>query len=493
VDRSFNLTGAGTVVTGTVHAGLVRLNDRLIVSPTGLPVRVRNIHSQDRKTDVGRAGDRCALNLTGSRIGKQSIRRGDWIVAPAVHRPSTRLDCRLHVLQSEARSLRHWTPVHVHIGAADINGRVAVLEKESIAPGGSGFVQLVLEKQVPALRGDRLILRDQSALRTVAGGMVLDPAPPERGRRKPARLALLSALEQPGTAESFKRLLDLRGGIGVDPDWFGLIFNLQPAELQGLRRSIEFHVFEAGGSRLALNPYAWEALKRDVVQALAGYHRRVPNETGVTKPWLGRVLRELSPTPVIDLAIDDLIAHGEILRHGALLHLPDHVDRLPPVEENLWARLYPKIEAGGLRPPRPRELSETLREDRERIKTVLKRQAKAGKICEVSEELYYPCNTIAELGAKVEALCKQQPDNLITMRLFRAGTGIDRNVTIELLEYFDRVGLTLRVNEGRRLRGNAAMIFGARESKTSRHSRAGRSPETNDESSGVTGFPSSRE
>jgi selenocysteine-specific elongation factor len=461
VDRCFSLTGAGTVVTGTVHAGIVRLNDHLMVSPSGLSARVRDIRRQNTKAEFARAGDRCALNLAGPRLGKQTIRRGDWIVAPALHRPSARLDCRLRVLHSESRALHHWTPVHVHIGAADINGRVAVLERDFITPGGAGLVQIVLERPVPALRGDRLILRDQSARRTVAGGYVLDPLPPARGRRKPDRLAWLAALDQPNAVDAVERLLDLRGSRGLELDWFSLAWNLRPDEFENLQESIKLHVFDVAGQRLGMNAVAWGKLKNQVLEVLAEHHRQSPNKIGATEDLLRQILHGQSPRPVVKLAIDELIAQGQILRHGPVLYLPGHVDRLSPIEENLWRRLYSKIEAGGLRPPRPRELAEMLKEDRARLKSLLKRQAKSGKICEVSEELYFPLRTIAQLAAEIEALCKQQNGDPITMRLVREATGIHRNVTIEVLEYFDRVGLTLRVKDGRRLRGNAVNIFDA--------------------------------
>ncbi|MBA2490990.1 MAG: selenocysteine-specific translation elongation factor [Gammaproteobacteria bacterium] len=461
VDRCFSVKGAGTVVTGTVHAGTVRPDDRLMVSPVGRSARVRGIRCQNKQTSLGRAGDRCALNLAGANLDARVIQRGDWILAPVLHRPSARFDCRLHVLRSEPRPLRHWAPVHVHIGAADINGRVAILEKEYIDPGASGFAQIVLDKPTPALHGDRFVVRDQSALRTMAGGFVLDPLPPARGRRKPQRLRWLAALEQPTPAEAIARLLELRGAQGLDLGGFGFAWNLRAEELDGLRSACEFHLFEVAGKPTGVTVGAWQTLRNGAIEALAEHHQRLPGEPGVTEGKLRQRLRDQAPDPLVKLAVDELIAEGAILRHGALLHLPGHVDRLSPIEENLWRRLYVKIDAGGLRPPRPRELAEMFKEDRTRIKALLKRQAKAGNICEISDELYYPPHTIAALAASTEALCNTQGGNLITMRLFREGAGVDRNVTIELLEYFDRVGLTLRVKDGRRLRGSASAIFGA--------------------------------
>jgi len=189
VDRSFTLTGTGTVVTGTVFSGEVRIGDRLLVSPSGAEVRVRGIHAQNQPSESGRAGQRCALNLAGAQFGKDDVRRGDWLLEVPIHAPVQRFDARCRLLAAEQKALRHWTPVHLHVGASDVSARVAVLEGEAIEPGGAALIQIVADKPVCVLNGDRFILRDQSATRTLGGGRVLDPFPPAKNRRAPARIA----------------------------------------------------------------------------------------------------------------------------------------------------------------------------------------------------------------------------------------------------------------------------------------------------------------
>jgi selenocysteine-specific elongation factor len=207
VDRSFTLAGAGTVVTGTVFAGQLAVGDHLLLSPSGLEARVRGIHAQNQAAERGRAGQRCAINLAGAQIDKDKIQRGDWLLAPPLHAPTDRFDARLRLLASETRPLRHWTPVHLHLGAAHVPARVALLDAEMLTPGEEALAQIVPDRPIGALHGDRLILRDQSAQRTIGGGTVLDPWPPARGRRKPARLAALRALEQPNAASALAVLL----------------------------------------------------------------------------------------------------------------------------------------------------------------------------------------------------------------------------------------------------------------------------------------------
>ena len=191
IDRCFTLAGAGTVVTGTVFSGKAAVGDTLVLSPPGIEVRVRSIHAQNQPAQIGVAGQRCALNLVGEGFDKTQVQRGHWVLAAPVHAPTQRLDAQLSLLSTESRPLAHWTPVHVHLGAAEVMGRVALLEGERLEPGETALAQLVLDRAIGALHGDRLVIRDQSATRTVGGGMVLDPFPPARGRRTPARLALM--------------------------------------------------------------------------------------------------------------------------------------------------------------------------------------------------------------------------------------------------------------------------------------------------------------
>ena len=207
VDRCFSLAGIGTVVTGTAVSGRVAVGDRVLVSPRKLPVRVRGLHAQNRESQRGLAGQRLALNLAATGLEKSDIARGDWIVA-------------------EARDLAHWTPVHLHLGACDVGARVVLLEGPALAPGGSALVQLELNREIAAWHGDRFILRDQSATRTLGGGVVLDPFASATLRRKPQRRAALAALEQAAPEDALRSLLALEPPAGVDVDSFFLAWNL---------------------------------------------------------------------------------------------------------------------------------------------------------------------------------------------------------------------------------------------------------------------------
>ncbi|MGI9386020.1 MAG: selenocysteine-specific translation elongation factor, partial [Methyloligellaceae bacterium] len=269
IDRCFTIRGAGVVVTGTVFSGEAKVGERLTLSPTGLEVRVRGLHAQNRDSSVAVAGDRCALNIVGKGVAVSAVSRGDWIVHPDMHAPTQRIDARIRLLHDEERALKHWTPVHVHLGAGHVTGRVAVLGKGSIAPGGSGLAQLVLREQVVTVNGDRLILRDQSARRTIGGGKVIDPNAPKRGRAKPERLEWLGFMEIEDHSEALRHLLATQR-FGLPARTFFQARNITVSEtdsiLEGLSGShVEIFWCDGEKSPILITRENWQTLLNQVM------------------------------------------------------------------------------------------------------------------------------------------------------------------------------------------------------------------------------------
>ena len=193
VDRSFTLTGAGTVVTGTVLSGAVSTGDSVMISPKGLTARVRSIHAQNQPSPRGVAGQRCALNLVGESISKDAISRGDVVLDPLLHAPTNRIDVELRLLGSEPKPVTQWMPVRLFHASTDVGARLVLLEDAPLVPGEVGRVQLVLDQPIAAAAGDRFVVRDTTSQRTIGGGTLLDLRAPARKRRTPERLAQLHA------------------------------------------------------------------------------------------------------------------------------------------------------------------------------------------------------------------------------------------------------------------------------------------------------------
>lgn len=458
IDRCFTVAGAGLVVTGTVFSGAAKTGEQLVLSPQGAPVRVRAIHAQNRSAAAGHAGERVALNLAASGLEKSAVHRGDWVVAEPAHAPTRRLDAEIRVLASEARPLAHWTPVHVHLGAADVTGRIAVLEERAIAPGKRALAQLVLEREIGAAHGDRLVLRDQTARRTIAGGRVIDSFPPARGRGRPERLRQLQAMRAASAGEALAALLEgAPNGVPLDP--FRRSWNLTPDEARSLTRSLALAEVGSGPETVALAAAHWQQLGAMLRQALARWHERQPERVGPSALELRRALPRTVPAVVFEAALAALLESGEISQRGSFLLLPSHRAQPTEKEAALWRRIEPILESGGLRPPRTREVAEELQLDLKALESFLGRAQQLGLLVKVTANRSFLPETVRALAEIAERLAAESEDGLFDARAFRDRSDIGRNLTIEVLEYFDRVGFTRRSHDQRRILRPAAEVF----------------------------------
>ena len=442
VDRSFSLKGAGTVVTGTVFAGRVTVGDELMVTPSGMPVRLRGLHVMNQPAQVGQAGQRCALNL--SAIGKDEIARGDWIVAPALHAPTARFDVRLNLAPQAPAPLAHWAPVHLHLGAAHVMARVALLEGEKLAPGASMLAQLVADHPLGALNGDRFILRDAEARHTLGGGTVLDPDAPARKRKTPLRLAELAALETPDIPQRLARLLDL-GGVNLNT--CGVHWNRD--DLAGHLPADSTRV-NAGREDWAFSGAHWAGLKDKLRTDLAGFHERFPDELGSEAARARRMFFPKLAAPVFAALTDAVLADGSVRRSGAWLHLPTHSVELSREDEALWQRIRPWLVEAPIDPPWMRDLAKRAGRDEASMRRLLQKLARQGKLYQVVRDLFYLPEAVAGLAAWVQEL--EHACGETRAAEFRDKSGLGRKRAIQVLEFFDRVGYTRRVREAHRLR-----------------------------------------
>ena len=455
VDRAFTVVGAGLVVTGTAFSGSVGIGDQLLLTPRHVPVRVRGIHAQDRKSERGRAGERLALNIVGQSLGKDDVARGDWVVEDGAHLPARRIDATVRVLADETRPLAHWTPVHVHLGAADATGRLALLEARSLRPGESGLAQLVLGRPIGAMNGDRFVLRDQSATRTIGGGTVVDILPPARGRARPARLAYLKAVRRPDAAAALQAAIDSAEN-AVDLAKFARARNLTEVAREDVFAAVE--MVRLG--ELALSGPRWERLKASVETALAGWHASHDDAVGPTEANLRSAMETRVPVDLLKRAIPELEREGVLVREGARVRLPDHRPGMSAADEELWHDLQSLLEEGGTRPPLVSELAERTGVEARRIATFLGRASRLGLVVGATKNRYYLPAALRSLAGSLEAAAEDSADGTVTAASFRDKAGIGRNLAIEVLEYFDKLRFTRRSGNERKILRPADEVFG---------------------------------
>ncbi len=454
VDRVFVLDGTGTVVTGTVHAGQVRVGDELRLVPGDRSLRVRSVHAQNRSVPEASAGQRCALALAG--IERDQIERGQWLVAPWAAQATDRFDARLTLWHGEPRALRSGTPVHVHIGSQSVMGSVAVLEPAVVEPGGSALVQLVLREPAGAWHGDRVVLRDASASRTLAGGTVLDPLAPVRYRRTPQRLSELQALAEPSAGARLEALLRVSPQ-GLDLRRFAAAQGSDvSATVQALGDAL-LREHGAQAEHLLHQDHAQQAAQR-VHEVLAGYHEKHPDELGPDSARLRRLALPRLPEPLWRALLAQQIARGELKQRGAFVHLPEHGVHLSAVEERLAQKVAQPLLAAGFEGAWVRDLARDAKESEALVRVTLARLSQRGELHQVVKDLYYPLATVARLAALAREVAAAHGGQVLAAN-YRDATGLGRKRAIQILEHFDRVGLLRRVGDVHWLRSDSRLFL----------------------------------
>jgi selenocysteine-specific elongation factor len=444
VDRVFTLTGHGTVVTGTVFSGQVRTNDTVMVMPAGTLVRVRSIHTQNRAADRGSIGQRCALNLAG--VKKSALARGDWLAEARVFAPTTRIDVRLHQLADSSLRLNSWSPLHVHLGTTHRVAHVALLGSAGVPAGEPAHVQLVFDTPICASPGDRFIVRDAQAAHTVGGGVVLDPFAPSRKRRAAGRLRYLDALERLIAGEGVAPLLQ-EAPYGVKMTDLVRLTGLPP-ELVPL--PLNAVTIDCAHEHFVLLSAHWAALRERAVSALRAFHAQVPDELG---PDIGRLRRMALPdsSEALWSALIAALVHERIVvRSAPWLHLPEHAIMLSEDDQALARKLQTLIAAGRFDPPWVRDLAVIAHEPELRVRAVLRKQVMQNTVYQIVRDLFYDHECISELAAVVAAIAREH--GVVNAAHYRDAVGLGRKRAIQILEFFDRVGFTRRVQDSHVLR-----------------------------------------
>lgn len=456
IDRAFTVTGYGTVVTGTVASGAAANGDHLIVSPAGHEVRVRGLRVQDIVAARACAGERCALNLSGATVDEAG--RGNWLVHPALHAPARRIDVLLRLLASETGPLTHWTPVHLHIGTADIPARITIPSIGRIAPGCEGFAQLVLERPVPALHGDRFVVRDQSAQRTLGGGIVLDPYAPRRQRRAPLRTAELQMLKHGSTTRILAGLLEItEQGVAIEAVARNL--NLGPAALSQALRDTDTVVL-GKEQPVGITRAAADLLRARILAALAAHHAAQPQARGMTLAALRHATHAELPPMAFGALVRWLADEQELALSHDIARLREHDATANPDDERLWQRVRRALAKSGTNVPLVAELATRLRVPESTLGDFLHRKRRGGEILQLTPTRFVLRKTLADVAASAVAVATHSEDGLFVAGQLRDRLGTGRRLTIHYLELLDRIGITQRFGDRRRIGKDFNAILG---------------------------------
>ena len=433
-------------------SGRIAAEDRLVLSPSGLELRVRGLHAQNRPATEAIAGQRVALNITSPKLSKDMVTRGDWVLHPEIHAPTAALDARITLLADAPRALRQDTQLHLHLGAAHAMARVSLLDRESVEPGEGALIRLTLPQPIGALARDRIVLRDTAATCTIGGGVVLDPFPPRRGRRTPQRLAQLHALKAGDPADALRRLLVIAPG-WTDQPAFMRAQNAMQADWAGLIAAVS--AVTAGG--LILSSSTFDGVCASILEVLEAHHRASPDLPGLQKDRLRLALPARLPIAGLVGILEALLQPRSARSGWPLVPVawPSH----HPVaqDEKLWRAARPLIAAERFRPPRTRDIALALKLPEAAARRTLKQLARMGHVIEIFPDSFFLRETLSEMATIAAEI--EDRDGVLTVASFRDRLNNGRKVAILILEFFDKAGVTIRCGDVRRVRRDRVEMF----------------------------------
>ena len=456
VDRVFTMKGFGTVITGTSLSGRINLGDDLMFYPGKLLAKIRGIQVHGLERDVVEAGHRTAINLQG--IEKEEIKRGDLAATPGSMVPSTLLDADLHYLAGNAKKLKNRTQVRVHVGTREIVGRVVIMEDDVILPGQDSAVQIILQEPAAVWPGDRFVLRSYSPLATIGGGVIFNNAPPKRkrtvARDRKRNQAIFSIYKGDSLEEKMLLYLEESGLTGITAEQLatrlGVFGKKLKKQLQLTISTGKILVIESDSQRLVAAPVV-EQLGRNIIKLLTVYHQENPLKSGLAREELRSRLKPHVDAKLFLYTINSLTKKDLITQEGADIRLSSHEVTLQMDEQEMQEKIGTLYKEAGLRPPNFKDVLATFDEfSEQQISQIFDLLLQKSTLIRINESLYFHAAELEILGEKIKDFITEQGD--IDAPRFKTLTGLSRKFSIPLLEYFDKIKLTIRVADKRILR-----------------------------------------
>ncbi len=457
VDRIFAMKGFGAVITGTSISGRVHVGDDLCFYPTDLTAKVRGIQVHSQDVEEVEAGHRTAINLQG--VDTAIVSRGMVAATPGCLLPGYMLDCDFFYLASNTKPLKHRARVRVHLGTAEIMGRISLLESDTLQPGEEAGVQLLLEEPVSIWPGDRYVIRSYSPVATIGGGVVLGNMPPRKRKRliekdRSHNHEVFRILQGENVEEKILLFLRERGTIGLTFDELAVrlgTFGKQLKKILAIPLSSRKMVVVDSTAQRYLAKSVSDEVEQFLLDALAQYHQENPLQLGLSKEELRSGLGRKVDQKVFHFCLGELQKKGLVVQEESAVRLASHQVALQADEKKLQHDLEAWYWEKGLATATMRETMDHFADYPESlVREVFGILVREGKLVKVSETLYYDAATIAGLQERVTAFIEKEGE--IDAPRFKNLTGLTRKFSIPLLEYFDRIKLTIRVGDLRVLR-----------------------------------------
>lgn len=451
VDRVFTMKGFGTVITGTLASGNISVGDNVMIYPERITSKIRGIQVHNKPVERARAGMRTAINFQG--LDLDQVNRGDVIALPDTLKPSYLLDASFTYLKSNSRPLRNRFKIRFHVGTAELHGNLIILDQDQVEPGESVLVQIRLDTPVSCVKDDRFVLRSESPVRTIGGGVILNPIPQKHKRLRENVSEGLASITAGDMEAGIDFQIEQAGYSGISFDDLRLVTNLSDKKLDSVlsRLLSDRKVVQTDReNRLFIHGKILASFNEKAMILLSNYHRLNPLKNGMPKEELKSKFPDFAGGKFFNYVINRLIREGRVIQNENIVYLSDHKVSLHEDQKVIREKILRIYSVNGLTPPLFKQMTEELNIDSQAAKDVLLLLVKEGAITRVKDDLFFEASAINVLENQLIEFLVANGE--ITAPLFKDMTGLSRKYLIPLLEYFDSINLTIRVGDSRKLR-----------------------------------------
>lgn len=457
VDRVFAMKGFGTVITGTSISGRTAVGEDLRFYPLDRDAKVRGIQVHGETVPEVEAGHRTAINFQG--VDTDRIERGMVVATPGCLEPNYMLDCTFLLLRSNTKPLKHRARVRVHFGTSEIMARISLLDRDELTPGQEAPVQLLLESPVAVWPQDHYVVRSYSPMVTIGGGTILGNVSPRKRKRltqkdRDYNSHVYKTLLEGDTQDKILLYLKESGSGGLCFDELAVRLGVFSKQLDKLLMaplsSRQIVVIDSAAKRYMAAEFD-EQISQTIQEHLEKYHQENPLKTGLSKEELRSEIGVRIDNKAFLFSLNNLLKKKTVIQEESLVRLASHQVALQADEKELQKELTEWYRNRGLATATIKETREHFAHYPDRlVKEVLALLLHEQQLVKVSETLYFHSQVLEQLGLDMTKFIQKEGE--IDAPRFKDLTGLTRKYSIPLLEYFDRIKLTIRIGDKRKLR-----------------------------------------
>jgi selenocysteine-specific elongation factor len=450
IDRHFSATGHGTIVTGSVGSGCAAAGDQLVIEPGNISVRIRGLQNHDRQVEQVTRGQRAAMNLAG--VKAQDLGRGQELAAEGHLKPTKTLTVRLDALRENKRPIKNRQRVRVHIGSGEHLANLLLMEDTTLEAGQSALAQLLLADPAVAIWRQPFVIRSESPVTTIGGGVVLSPDASRIRKPDSLDLEMLRDMEVDSSERRAEVSAFLAGWDGWDPASLnrnaGIVDHDSAANQ--LRESGKIVTIQVTNARdLLVHVGVLDRLGEQICQTLARQHDREPLALGFDTAALQQKYSFVE-RPLFNTVIGRLVDAGRVRRFGTQrVGLSDRGPRLSNNERKVHEQLIQCLRDSGVEAPFLPELQERVTKNRNSVPSLLQIAVAQGDVVAVNDNYFLHAEVDRELQQLLREEAQEHPEGM-TLSQIRNIIGTSRKYALPYGEYLDRIGVTIRDNDVRR-------------------------------------------